>query len=75
MCEDKSDGVPICVSVAPCLARQGVAWKCRARGEPSATASLDGPCARCPGTSAGPDEGTASWHEPTNCTDEEPEMT
>ena len=54
---------------------QGVACKRRARGEPSATASLDGPCARRPGANAGRDEGTASWHEQRNCTDEEPEMT
>jgi hypothetical protein len=49
---------------------QGVAWKRRRGGEPSAAASLDGPCARCPAQRAGRDEGTASWHEQRNCTDQ-----
>src|SRR5437899_1298843 len=44
------------------------AWPANAgaRTEATATASLDGPCARCPGIRAGRDEGTASWHEQRN---------
>jgi transposase len=57
MHQDKRDGVPICLSVAPSSV------------EPSATASLDGPRARCPISTAGRDERTASWHEQKNCTD------
>jgi len=38
-----------------------------ARGEVSATASLDDPCARRLGTSTGRDEGTAARHEQRNC--------
>ena len=46
-----------------------------ARTEATATASLDGACARCPAQRAGRGEGTASWHEQRNCTDQERAMT
>ena len=53
------------------------AWPANAgaRTEATATASLDGPCARCPAQRAGRDEGTASRHELRNCTDQERAMT
>ena len=52
------------------------AWPANAgaRTEATATASLDGPCARCPAQRAGRDEGTASRHEQRNCTDQERAM-
>ena len=49
MRQDKYDDVPSCLKRGTVLgAVKAVAWKRRRRGEPSATASLDGPCARRP---------------------------
>ena len=58
MREDACDGVPTCMSVAPCSgpSRRPVSPAAVAA---EAMASLDGPCARRPATSAGRDEGTA----------------
>ena len=72
MHQDKRDGAPTCLSVAPCSVPSSLAWKRRARGEVNATARLDGPSARRPG---GPQAGTASWHEQRNWTDKEQAMT
>jgi hypothetical protein len=76
MHQDEYDGVPSCVKRGTVLGAVK-AWpgNAGARGEPSATASLDGPCARSPISTARRDEGTASWHEQRNCTDKEPAMT
>jgi len=71
MHQDKRDGAPTCLSVAPCSVPSSLAWKRRARGEVNATARLDGPCARRLRSTAGRDGGTASWHEQRNCTDKE----
>ncbi len=50
---------------APVMLPSAKAWPAnvRARTEVTATASLDGPRARCPAQRAGRDEGTASRHE------------
>ena len=74
MHQDKRDGAPTCLSVAPCSVPSSLAWKRRARGEVNATARLDGPCARRLRSTAGRDGGTASWHEQRNCTDKEQVM-
>ena len=42
MHQDKRDGAPTCLSVAPCSVPSSLAWKRRARGEVNATARLDG---------------------------------
>ena len=74
--EDNCAFVPTCVSVAPCSgpSRRGL-QTLKLGTEATATASLDGPCARCPAQRAGRDEGTASRHEQRNCTDQERAMT
>jgi hypothetical protein len=77
MHQDEYDGVPSCLKRSTVLGAVK-AWpgNAGAQGEPSATASLDGAPARgAPISTAGRDEGTATWHEQRNCTDKESAMT
>jgi hypothetical protein len=62
MRKDKYDDVPSCLKRGTVLgAVQAWPGNDSARGESSATASLDSPCARRPISTARRDEGTAAW--------------
>ena len=72
---DSCNVIPTCLSLAPCSGPSRRGLETDVCGEPSATASLDGLCARCPARCAGRDEGTAHGTNKGTATDKEKAMT